>query len=197
MHFKGAIKKSEYILAIAIGSITGLIGFALFMIILHISSNQPVEEGTVVETAAPNSSISTIEMNASQYGVFSTKEGAEQFIQNQHGLEMASIVSFDGKFYVWKELVQSPTDSVDGTAPYWKQMLISNRCEQYPQLLEDFQNIYENYHLQQNDFLAKLPNEWQEIILERLMNTSVEGVWRAVVMAHDLSSTACLQLKFQ
>lgn len=199
MKFKKTYHKSGVLSAVLIGSLTGFIGFAIFISLIVVGDqkkDQTVETNT--SPIAENTEVDKKTFYALQYGVFSSKEAAAAFMKDFSSLNLAATVAINEKYYIWSKL--SPTKGdITQTIPssFWKQLTITNVCPDYPELLNILESVTENNFLNIEEISGKIPSGLTETLTSIHQLSNDPNIWRAHLVAIETDQKSCLKLDFQ
>ncbi|MED3660977.1 hypothetical protein NST62_08005 [Ureibacillus sp. FSL K6-8385] len=210
MKFPHIIGRKEMIRAALSGSITGLVGVLVFMIILN-SMNSTYTEEKQQNELIPVSSQQTEEKKeneyseqfyAKQHGVFSTFEKASEFVYGHSSLNTSAVVEIDGNFYVWSGVATSKDDIVLTEDPpsFVKPFTLSAEgCKKpalknLPSLLKNDDSLKLNF--EGGKKMGDLPPDWESITFALSSISNDLSVVRMHLLAHYFTENDCLKIKF-
>ena len=179
-----------------IGAVTGLVGFGLFLTMILLADRVDNEQADDGELQPVQSSEESISMYALQHGVFSSRDAAAQYMNENPVLNLATIIPHNQSFYIWSTISPEKYEVPQGISSFWKEVPLQNKCPKFPNLLEHLKNLSENNLLNINEFATKIPAEWAET-LQKVANLSSDvGVWRVQIVATDIETSGCIQFNF-
>jgi hypothetical protein len=201
--------KSKVIIAGIQGLIIGAVGVLLFGFILNLSNDEKVvSEGGTAETPATEggkvevSAEPKLTFKAKQYGMFTSKESALDFMGDQPGIADASIVQAGEQFFVWTELFVSEVNSAqsDALPSFTKTLYVSTSGCEDPKVTKLFnslqkENISKNYF----DTLEKkeeYPDDLATIVQAVSVFSDKPSIMRLHLMTHYLEKNTCAKLSF-
>lgn len=194
------IKTNSIFQAMLIGSLTGLVGVGIFIMILQLPAEE-VSDEVVPTTQIVNEEPITQSFYALQYGVFTTFEGAAQFLSTYPTLNKAAIIKVDESYYIWSQLDREKIDGATVTTPqsFYKHVTVTSACQkpienQIPSLLKD-EKWLNGQALAEGD-KQELPEEWLEQIAEIQKLSSNVGVVRLHLLINYYESLNCLKVTF-
>ena len=181
-----------------IGAVTGLVGFGLFLSMLLLTDRaetgkKQVDDG---ELQPVQSSEESVTLYALQHGVFSSRDAAAQFISENPILNLATIISHNQSYFIWSTISSEKYVVSQDIPSFWKAVPVQNKCPQFPDLLEDLENLSENNLTDINEFSKKIPNEWVVTLKEVSSLSRDIGVWRVQILSTDIETSGCLQFNF-
>ena len=180
-----------------IGAITGLVGFGLFLSMILLADrveNGQTDKPEPGELQPVQSSEESVVLYALQHGVFSSREAAAQYINENPILNLATIVSHNQSYYIWSVISPEKYDVQQGIPSFWKEVPMQSKCPQYPNLLEHLRNLSENNLLNITEFATKIPSEWTGTLQKVSILSKDVGVWRIQILATDIETSSCIQL---
>ena len=177
-----------------IGAVTGLVGFGLFLTMILLADTVDNEQADEGELQPVQSSEENIVMYALQHGAFSSHDAAAQYMKENPILNLATIIPYNQTYYVWSNISPEKNEVQQNIPSYWKEIPLQNKCNQFPNLLENLKNLSENNLLNINDFSAKIPTEWKDTLQKVAILSSDIGVWRVQILATDIETSGCIQL---
>ncbi|MEK4486607.1 hypothetical protein MHH81_13590 [Psychrobacillus sp. FSL H8-0484] len=207
--------RKKIILAAVQGLVIGVIGVLLFGFILNFANEKKVENEE--EITAPNTvkekedgeeekvevaADGLLAFKAKQYGMFTTKESAIDFMATEPTLVKASIVQVENQFFVWSELFVNdvPSSQQEALPTFIKNLYIStNGCEdpkvkKIMTVLQE-ENISKNFF----DSIVKkedYPDDLTSIVQAVSTFSDVSSVMRLHVFSHYLDQNRCVELSF-
>ncbi|MEC1178352.1 hypothetical protein P9B03_07660 [Metasolibacillus meyeri] len=192
------MRKNEWIRAALLGIASGLIGVALFVVMLNFVGKEEVKEETL-----PVQQELVEEVNASfyasQHGLFSSKEGAEQFIAVNPLLNKAAIIEIDNQFFVWSALATNKQTAALMPSAFFKQLSIVAGCteatiQRLPEILMD-EKYLKNY-FDQAPKEGEVPADWGEILTAVSSLSDDINVMRLHLFTHYYGANDCLKIEF-
>ena len=196
MQFK-RIEQKSVIRAILFGSVSGLVGVALFIFLLQ--QTAPMEAPMpVVEQQDTPPVEETKTFYAAQHGTFSSLEAATTYMKMHPTLNLAAVIEVAGQFYIWSEIA---------TAAQWEKAIviptsfaktfqvISTSCTE-----QSLKNAPVDLANDANLIPAQLSNNelahnWGEVVESIGQLTTNEKVVRLHVLA-ELLKTSCMSITF-
>ncbi|WP_342558824.1 hypothetical protein [Metasolibacillus sp. FSL K6-0083] len=195
------MRKNEWIRAALLGIASGLIGVALFVMILNFVSNEKVSEEK--EDVLPVQQEVVEEVNASfyasQHGLFSSKEGAEQFIAANPLLNKAAIIEMDNQFFIWSALSTNKEVATLAPSAFFKQLSIVAACseptmQRLPEILMDEKYLKNYFGQEQKE--GEVPADWGEILAAVTSLSNDINVMRLHIFTHYYGENDCLKIEF-
>ncbi|WP_052344292.1 hypothetical protein [Bacillus ndiopicus] len=195
------MRKNEWIRAALLGIASGLIGVALFVVMLNFVNKE--EEKEKIENILPVQQEVVEEMDASfyasQHALFSSKEGAEQFIAANPLLNKAAIIEVDGQFFVWSALSTNKQVATLVPSAFSKQLSIVAACteptiQKLPEILMD-EKYLKNY-FEQEPKEGEVPADWGQILTAVSSLSEDINVMRLHILTHYYGENDCLKIKF-
>ncbi len=199
LKFQRSIWKSGVLGAIIIGSLTGLLGFGLFMGILFWADFEEGEISEQVDVFQEQPAVGdSAQFYALQHGVFSSHDAAAAFMKDFSQLNLAAVVEAEGQFYIWSKLsVEKGLPEQTVPTSFWKAVTIeAANCEQQATLLKELQALNQNNLVSKSEISKNVPNYWDPTLQAIGQLSSQVEVWRAHLVATDIEQKACLNLKF-
>ena len=195
------IKSNSIFQAMLIGSLTGLVGVGIFILILQFPTEQVSEEEIVPTTQMVTEEAVTQTFYALQFGVFSTFDGAAQYLSAYPTLNKAAIVEVDGSYYIWSQLDREKVDGATVTTPqsFYKQVTVTSACQnaaqnKIPSLLKD-EKWLNGQAIDEADKQG-IPEDWLTKIDEiQKLSTNV-GVVRLHLLINYYEGLNCMKLTF-
>ena len=195
------IKSNSIFQAMLIGSLTGLVGVGIFILILQFPTEQVSEEEIVPTTQMVTEEPVTQTFYALQFGVFSTFDGAAQYLSAYPTLNKAAIVEVDGSYYIWSQLDREKVDGATLTTPqsFYKQVTVASACQnaaenKIPSLLKDEKWLNGQAVVEADK--QGLPADWLTKIDEiQKLSTNV-GVVRLHLLINYYEGLNCMKLTF-
>lgn len=204
MKFPHVIKRKEIIQAAILGSAAGLVGVFLFIIML----NSMTTEKTNNEDMVPvNSTVDSDDpfkekFFATQHGVFSTFEGATDFVAGFSSLTTSAIVEVDGNFYVWSSV--SPTKegvaiTVNPTSfaksfYYTASSCSESSLKQIPSIIKS--DDRSKFYFDDGNIPDDLPEDWQSVTQALSTFSNDLNVIRLHILSHYFSKNDCMKISF-
>ncbi len=200
------VRKNEWINAVVYGSLTGLIGVALFVLVLQLASKDPNTDIIPVQTQqeqqqGDGEAIDGVEAKffAIQHGLFSSLEAATIAINADPTLNKAAIVEVDGQFYVWSSLAIEKKLPITQPTAFFKPMTIGAACSEktiqnIPLLLQDEKYLKNFFEQEQNK--EDVPDDWGSLLQGTTMLSNDIDVIRLHLLAHYYSANDCLKISF-
>ncbi|WP_052124099.1 hypothetical protein [Ureibacillus manganicus] len=218
MKFNKVIGKTELIQAAIFGSVAGVIGVIFFVFILNsmntvelpetVEPNQEGQEETIpvqsngTETNTPSSDLFVEKFYANQYGVFSTFNGATEYMAAYPTLNTSAIIKVENNYYIWSELstVKEGITRSDNPQSFIKELNFSaGGCtnpsiQNIPILLssEDRSKFY----FESTEIPENLPEDWQTITVAMANLSSDLDVTRVHLLKHYFELNDCLKIQF-
>lgn len=194
------IKTNSIFQAMLIGSLTGLVGVGIFILILQLPTKE-VSDEVIPTTQIVSEDPVTQSFYALQFGVFSTFDGAAQFLSTYPTLNKAAIVKVDESYYIWSQLDREKIDGATVTTPqsFYKQVTVTGACQnpidnQIPMLLKDEKWLNGQALVEEDK--KNLPDEWLTQIAEFQKLSSNVGVVRLHLLINYYESLNCLKVTF-
>ena len=188
----------NYLSAIIIGSLTGLIGFGIFLSLVLVGENKDSGEATKPVTTQPEPVTGeAVTFYVVQHGVFSSKESAAEFKNTFPELNFSSIIEHENQFYVWSKITNEKGDAASITpSAFYKPIQLASSCEKYSKLLSELKGLDENILSRKNELSTNLPDEWLQTFNQITQLSNDPNVWRLQLVASDLEAKTCLKLNF-
>lgn len=216
MKFPNVIGKRELKNAAIIGSVAGLAG-VLFFILLLSAMNSPLdpqqqassgdgkEEVIPVQSSAEAGVVddnSSVQFYANQYGVFKSKESAQDFISEYPTLNTSATVEVDGKFYVWSSISPIKEELILSENPtsFAKSFKLSGAaCTEeslkgLPTILES--NDPSKFYFQDGNVPDNIPEDWQSITSALSGFSQDLGIARLHLITHYFEKNDCMKIEF-
>jgi len=211
MKFPHIIGRREMMRAALLGSITGLVGVLVFILILN-SMDSTYTEKTKQNDLIPVSSQNTEKTGeeerfteqffANQHGVFSTFEKATEFVYGYPSLNTSAVVEIDGSFYVWSSVATTKEGVVLSEDPpsFVKPFTLSAAGCKKPEL-QNIPSLLKNkdpskINFQGDEKEEKMPSDWETITYALSSISSDSSVVRMHLLAHYFTGNDCLKIKF-
>ncbi|SOC36432.1 hypothetical protein [Ureibacillus acetophenoni] len=220
MKFNRVIGQKELMQAAIFGSIAGIIGVVFFVFILNSMNSVDVQESahpnqegqeetipvqsneTESETNTPTSDLFVEKFYANQYGVFSTFNGATEFMAGYPFLNTSAIVKVDNSYYIWSEIstVKEGLTKSENPESFIKEFTLSGGACTNPSI----QNIpillsnedRSKYYFEGGEIPENLPDDWQTITVAMANLSSDLDVTRAHLLKHYTELNSCLKIQF-
>lgn len=215
MKFTKVIGRKELIQAAIFGSIAGVIGVVFFVLILNsmntvevqesAEQNQESQEETIPvqsnDTTPPNNLFDK-QFYANQYGVFSTFDGATEFMAGYPTLNASAIVKVDDSYYVWSEIspVKTSITRTEDPASFIKTFTFSGGActnqtiQNLPILLSNEDGA--KFSFEDAEKPENLPSDWQTITAAMTSLSSDLDVTRVHLLKHYFELNDCLKIQF-
>jgi len=204
MLFIRSFRKSAVIRAMVYGTLTGVIGVLLFIFVLQFPPASTSDNGDVIAVNEQNSAGDDAQKEqfyAQQHGVFSTHDGATQFIAGYPMLNKASIVKVDEQYFVWSKVVNDKNEVITPTVPasFHKAFTLTSSCpqtelQQLPSVLKNEKWLNNSFEEQQE--MAVLPEGWEGLVVEVSKLSTDLGVVRLHALSHYYEQLECLKITF-
>ena len=195
------IKSNSIFQAMIIGSLTGLVGVGIFIMILQLPTEVSKEEIVPTTQMVSEEPVTQASFYALQFGVFSTFDGAAQFLSSYPTLNKAAIIEVDGSYYIWSQLDREKVDGATVTTPesFYKQVTLTSACKnavenQIPNLLKDEKWLNGQIIVEADK--QGLPDDWLTQIAEIQKLSSNVGVVRLHLLINYYESLDCLKFTF-
>lgn len=199
--FVRTFRKSAVIRAIIYGALSGVIGVAVFILLLKWPTNTTDGELLSTDSQQEEKEVQKELFYARQYGVFSTQEGASDFMSTAPMLNKAAIVHVDEQYFVWGVVALQKVEGTPPTIPasFYKGFTLESSCEQagllqLPAVLKDERWL--NYSFEQEKEMATLPEDWTTLIPEVMKLSDDLDVVRLHVLNHYYEQLNCLKITF-
>ncbi len=176
-----------------IGAITGLVGFGLFLSMILLAGRFDNEQADENDLQPVQSSEESVVLYALQHGVFSSREAAAQYMNENPVLNLATIIPHNQSFYIWSIISPEKYEVSQNVSSFWKEVPIQNKCPKFPDLLEHLKNLSENNLSNITEFATKIPSEWAETLQKVAGLSSDIGVWRVQIVGTDIETSNCIQ----
>ncbi|HWL27008.1 MAG TPA: hypothetical protein VNR38_25200 [Ureibacillus sp.] len=218
MKFNKVIGRKELMQAAIFGSIAGVIGVLVFVFILNsmntVDTQVSVEESkenqeetipvqsTETEENTPSSELFSKQFYANQYGVFSTFNGATEFMAGYPTLNTSAIVKVDNSYYIWSEVstVKDGISKSEDPQSFVKEFSLSaGACpnpsiQNIPILLASEDRA--KFYFDGTDTPDNLPEDWQSITTAMANLSSDLDVTRVHLLKHYFELNSCLKIQF-
>ena len=217
MKFPNVIGRRELKNAAVIGSVAGLAGVLFFILLLssmNSSTDQqqqqagsgkgeeeviPVQSSTEAGVIEDDSSVGFF---ANQYGVFTSKESAQDFISEYPTLNTSATVEVDGKFYVWSSISPIREELIlsDNPTSFAKSFKLSSAaCTEeslkgLPTILES--NDPSKFYFQDGSVPDNIPEDWQSITSALSSFSQDLGMARLHLVTHYVEKNDCMKIEF-
>ncbi|MER1985995.1 MAG: translation initiation factor 2 [Solibacillus sp.] len=196
------LKKSAVLRALLYGALSGMVGVALFILLLKLPTET---DGELLPTNnQSNQSDQTGQQEqfyARQYGVYSTMEGAAAFIGTAPSLNKAAIIQVEEQYFIWGSVAREKAMDAKPTIPssFYKTFTLESSCPQQPLLqlpstLKDekwLKNLFEGDAKE-----ASVPEDWMALIPEVQKLSDDVDVIRLHVLNHYYAQLDCLKITF-
>lgn len=213
MKFPKIIGRREMIQAALLGSVTGIVGVLLFILLLNSMDSQftssQLDEDMIPVTSQQredNGFVAnegfTEQFYAKQHGVFSSFEAATEFVYGYASLNTSAVVDIDGTFYVWSGVSTTKEDIVPSDDPpsFTKAFRFSAAsCEQdelknLPSLLKS--NDPAKFYFEGVEIPDNIPSDWQTLTFALSSISKDLSVVRMHLLAHYFTENECLKIEF-
>lgn len=183
--------------AILIGTISGLCGFILFIMILVNTSDseQTIGEENVVPVATEE--VLRYSFFALQHGVFSTNDAAQIFIDGHANAKDAVVLEINGKHYIWSLVSSEKVDLAETTDLFWKSFDVTNTCERLKEPLAEWKKILQKPFISKVDFSANLPEDWVKIVNNSNASSKFIGTAFAQILSLENKKNDCISINLQ
>ena len=195
------IKSNSIIQAMIIGSLTGLVGVGIFIMILQLPTEVSEEEIVPTTQMVSEEPVTQASFYALQFGVFSTFDGAAQYLSSYPTLNKAAIIEVDGSYYIWSQIDREKVDGATVTTPqsFYKHVTLTSTCKnaaenQIPNLLKDEKWLTGQPIIEADK--QGLPDNWLTQIAEIQKLSSNVGVVRLHLLINYYESLDCLKFTF-
>lgn len=204
MKFPNVIRKKEVIQAAILGSAAGLVGVVLFIFMLNSMTTERADSDEVIPVTADSeeNDPSKQQFFANQHGVFSSFEGATEFVAGFSSLTKSAIVEVDGNFYVWSSV--SPTKegvtiTVNPTSfakafNYTGASCSESTLKNLPELLKS--DDRSKFYFEDGKVPDHLPEDWKSVTQALATFSDDLDVVRLHVMSHYFSQNECMKISF-
>jgi len=196
------ITRAQALKAIGVGSIVGAAGVFLFLLIFWLVTKQEIEDDGAEEASIPVQQFEgeTSLYYATQFGAFSSVQGAEQFKNGFPTLNKALIVEVDGQYYVWSRVTLAPKEEATIPSSFNKAFYVSAKsCEDeaLAQLTQNMKN--EELLKSQNPQITNgvlLPDDFEQVKAQ-IHQLSTDGdVVRLYMLQHYTEQNDCVKIGF-
>ncbi|MDI7740686.1 hypothetical protein QMK38_01620 [Lysinibacillus fusiformis] len=217
MKFPNVIGRRELKNAAVIGSVAGLAGVLFFILILssmspsndqgqqQASSGKGEEEVIPVQSSTEAGVIeddSSVGFFANQYGVFKSRESAQDFISEYPTLNTSATVEVDGKFYVWSSISPIREELIISETPtsFAKSFKLSaaacteETLKGLPTILES--NDPSKFYFQDGNVPDNIPQDWQSITSALSSFSQDLGIARLHLITHYFENNDCMKIEF-
>ncbi|WP_274307587.1 translation initiation factor 2 [Solibacillus daqui] len=201
------IKNNVVFQAIFIGSMTGIIGVLLLIMLLKMPTEEKAQDvDSVVETAVQQQEQQEQQevvqvFYALQHGVFSSSESAEQFVAGYPTLNKSAIIEIDSQYFVWSRLDIEKVETALTVVPsaFYKKLTLHSSCPnaaqlQLPKTLKDTKWLT----LQSVDKAdtTAIPEDWVDRAEEVLKLTTNPNVIRLHLTKNYFEQLDCMKVTF-
>ncbi|MEK4230153.1 translation initiation factor 2 [Solibacillus sp. FSL H8-0538] len=202
MLFIRSLRKSAVLRAMLYGTLSGIVGVILFVVLLKL----PVatDSGELIPVDEQNNVSVTEEKElfyASQHGVFSSFEGATEFMAGFPTLNKAAVVEVEGQYFVWSKIASIKEDAIAVTVPasFSKSFTFISSCPEPS--LQKLPSILKNEKWLNNSFdktedMTALPEGWESLITEVAKLSKDTKVTRLHALTHYYEQLECLKIAF-
>lgn len=196
------ITRMQALKAIGIGSFIGGAGVFVFLFVFWFITKQEMPAKVEEDGAIPVQQFEgdTAIYYATQYGAFSTLDGAEQFKGQFPTLNKALITEVDGQFYVWSRVTVLPKEEETIPSSFNKTFYVRAESCKEESLAQLGQNIKNEELLKsQNAQIANgvlLPEDFEQVKSQVHRLSTDADVIRLYMLQHYVSQNDCLKIKF-
>lgn len=196
------VGKKDVWYSIIYGGLVGLLGVVAFVIFLKVDWKQEQIDvlAPVEEQAATPSEVRTF--YAMQHGVFSSEEQAQKFLSTNPAFTTAVAVPVDGRYYVWSRIASAtgemskPSDGVSFIKSF---QLEGGSCTEetlrtLPKWLASENSLKFNFGDEGDK--GVLPKDWESVRTTAVGISEDMDVARLHLVLHYISSSNCLNIKF-
>ncbi|MCT6925455.1 MULTISPECIES: hypothetical protein [Bacillales] len=192
------MRKNEWIRAALLGVASGLVGVALFVVVLNFVGKEEVKE-EVLPVQQEVIEEENASFYASQHGLFSSKEGAQQFIAENPLLNKAAIIEVNQQFFVWSALATNKQPESLTPSAFFKQLSVVAGCteptlQKLPEILMD-EKYLKNY-FEQTPKEGEVPADWGKILTAVSSLSNDINVMRLHLLVHYYGENDCLKIEF-
>lgn len=213
MKFPNIIGRREVMQAVLLGSVTGIVGVLLFILLLNSMDSQftpsevademiPVtSQGTEDEKTITNIEASE-QFYANQHGVFSSFEAATEFVYGYASLNTSAVIDIDGTFYVWSAVSTTKEGIVPTEDPpsFTKTFQLSAASCQQPELINLPILLKSNdpakFYFDGEEVPENVPADWQTLTFALSSISKDLSVIRMHLLAHYFTENDCLKIHF-
>lgn len=200
------IKNNVVFQAMFIGSMTGIIGVVLLIMLLKMPTEEKAQDAdSVVETAVQQQQQEQQEVvqvfYALQHGVFSSSDSAAQFVAGYPTLNKSAIFEIDSQYFVWSRLDIEKVETALTVVPsaFYKKFTLHSSCPnaaqlQLPKTLKDTKWLT----LQSVDKAdtTAIPEDWVDRAEEVLKLTTNPNVIRLHLTKNYFEQLDCMKVTF-
>lgn len=190
------ITRKQAIKATVLGALTGLFGFLLFLTFFWYITGREDEDLIPVQKHEGEE----VSFYATQFGKFSSFDGADQFKSQFPTLNKALIVEVNEEFYVWSN-VSLEQKKVETIPTSFNKMFYLNAdgCEseaiaQLPTNLKNEDILKSDYQQTANG--VQLPKDYADFMSVTSKLSDDPNVIRLYVLQHYMEQNACLKIRF-
>lgn len=214
MKFTRMIGRKELIQAAIFGSLAGVVGVIFFIFMLNSMNNEDVQEvaeqgeeevvpvSSDGESSTPSVDLSALQFYANQHGVFSSFEGATDFMAGYPSLNTATIIEVDGSYFVWSEVtpVQEGIVKSENPPSFAKAFKVSSSACQNP-TIQNVPTLLSSedrgkFYFEQGQAPENLPQDWQSITSAMASLSDDLDVTRLHLLKHYFEQNDCLKIQF-
>lgn len=199
------MKKNEWLRAVVFGTLTGLIGVALFIALLtnamQEEKEKKVESNEKIAVQQQNEQQEILQKTffASQHGLFSSEEGAAQWIAANPSLNKSAIIKVEEQFFIWSAMAVKKAPETLPTGAFYKQFSVKASCpnpalQRLPDVLYDEKYVKNNFDMKEEQ--GQLPEDWQELTTTLASLSKDPNVIRLHLFTHYYSKNDCLKIEF-
>lgn len=196
------VRKRDVWYSIIYGGVVGLLGVVIFVVFLKMDlgfTNEKIDVLAPTEEKLPLSSEAKT-FYAIQHGVFSSEEQAQSFLASDPALMTALSIPIGGRFYVWSKVASEEISVPKGGTSFLKTFTLDGAaCTEeslrtLPKWLASENNLKFNFGKQQST--GVLPKDWSSVRTTAVGISEDMDVARLHLIFHYLSSSKCINLKF-
>ena len=196
------ITRAQAIKAIGIGSMIGGAGVFVFLFVFWLVTKQEVPGGVGEDEAVPVQQFDGAETlyYATQFGAFTSSQGAEQFKGQFPTLNKALIIEVDGQFYVWSRITVLPKEESTIPSSFNKAFTVSaGGCEEeaLAQLGQNIKNeeLLKSQNVQMTNGIL-LPDDFEEVKTQIHRLSTDADVVRLYMLQHYMGQDDCVEIQF-
>ncbi len=217
MKFTRIIGRKELMQAAIFGSIAGVIGVVFFVFILNSMNTMELQESAEQsqetgqeetipavsdQTNTPSSDLFVEQFYANQYGVFSTFNGATEFMAGYPSLNTSAIIKVDNSYYIWSEIstIKEGISKSENPASFTKAFTVSGGActnpsiQNIPILLSSEDRA--KFYFEGTEIPENLPDDWQTITAAMASLSSDLDITRVHLLKHYYELNSCLKIQF-
>lgn len=195
------ITRAQALKAIGVGSIIGGAGVFLFLFAFWLVTKDDVaeEEG---EDVIPVQQFEGTEAlyYATQFGAYSSMQGADQFKSQFPTLNKALIMEVGDQFFIWSRLTVAPKDDTTIPSSFNKEVYISAKSCKNEAIAQLAKNLKDEELLKsQNAEIANgvlLPDDFEQVKAQVHRLSTDPDVIRIYMLQHYVTQNDCLKIQF-